>query len=312
MTIFKKVFNNQMAAAQGQPLPDPNWPPLKPKVEEDASHPEPEAQDQPFAEDVLENADPVEEQMEEPPVEDDFERMASVAERAAQASRAMAATPEPMVDAEDGPEPMLQSPDMPDVVETPCVVSPEPPLPIKATSDMSTDTAAPPRIEPQAPEPDAQPLRRPATRNRTRIIGFNRGTDPAADPIEKAGQSTETGDQDFPTGWVVVTDGPGRGKFFPVYSSAAMIGRGEDQAIRLDFGDSAISRHNHAAIAYDPDSGKFYVGHGGKSNIIRLNGKPLLSTEVLEHGAVLRIGETRLRFVALCDEAFNWSEATDG
>ena len=88
----------------------------------------------------------------------------------------------------------------------------------------------------------------------------------------------------------------------------SQIGRGEDQSVQLDFGDNSISRSNHAAIVYDPEEKEFTLGHGGKSNIVRLNDKPLISNETLKTGDTMRIGETVLRFVALCDENFNWDE----
>jgi pSer/pThr/pTyr-binding forkhead associated (FHA) protein len=88
----------------------------------------------------------------------------------------------------------------------------------------------------------------------------------------------------------------------------SQIGRGEDQAIQLDFGDNSISRSNHAAIVYDAGSKEFLLGHGGKSNIVRLNDKPVISNENLKTGDIIRIGDTALRFVALCDDTFNWSD----
>ena len=92
----------------------------------------------------------------------------------------------------------------------------------------------------------------------------------------------------------------------------SQIGRGEDQAVQLDFGDNSISRTNHAAIVYDADSKEFLLGHGGKSNIVRLNDKPLISNEALKTGDVIRIGETVLRFVALCDDTFSWNDGASG
>ncbi|NNL18463.1 MAG: FHA domain-containing protein, partial [Boseongicola sp.] len=80
---------------------------------------------------------------------------------------------------------------------------------------------------------------------------------------------------------------------------------------RLDFGDTSISRNNHAAVAYDDEQGKFFLGHGGKSNLVRLNGKPVLSTEELADGDMVRIGETTLKFVALCGEDFTWASTED-
>ena len=103
----------------------------------------------------------------------------------------------------------------------------------------------------------------------------------------------------------------GQGAAFTLFEGVSQIGRGEDQAIRLDFGDTSISRSNHAAVAYDPEQKSFYLGHGGKANLVRLNGRPVLSTEVLSSGDVVRIGETCLRFVGLCGPEFDWTEANE-
>jgi hypothetical protein len=171
-------------------------------------------------------------------------------------------------------------------------------------------------------EPSTPPLRdvstegggrRRPTRTKTRVLGFE--PQPAAVvPLFDEGrmeESTEPGDKAgvvmYPTGWLVVKAGPGRGAAFPVMRGVSQIGRGTDQTIALDFGDMAISRQNHAAIAYDPSSHQFHVGHGGKSNLVRLNGKPLLSTEVAGDGDEIQIGETTLVLKVLCTPAFNWS-----
>jgi pSer/pThr/pTyr-binding forkhead associated (FHA) protein len=108
-------------------------------------------------------------------------------------------------------------------------------------------------------------------------------------------------------GWIVVADGPGYGESFTLKAGMSAIGRGEDQAVALDFGDTAISRSNHAAIVFDPETAQFFLGHGGKSNIVRLNGQPVISNESLKSGDMIRLGETTLRFVALCGSEFSWS-----
>ena len=66
-----------------------------------------------------------------------------------------------------------------------------------------------------------------------------------------------------------------------------------------------------ASIDFDDKAGLFYRGYGGKSNLVRLNGRPVLSTEELSHGDVIRIGETALRFVALCGNGFSWAAGSD-
>ena len=155
---------------------------------------------------------------------------------------------------------------------------------------------------------DAVEPRRRVGRVKTRLLGFHRADEDALpDPFADAAPETRPGLPSFPVGWMIVTAGPGRGAAFELHAGASRIGRGEDQTIRLDFGDTAISRDNHAAVAYDDESRRFFVGHGGKSNLVRLNDVPVLATEPLADGDLIRIGETTLRFIALCGPEFSWS-----
>ncbi len=157
------------------------------------------------------------------------------------------------------------------------------------------------------------------TRSRTRVLGFDAqptSVVPLFDEEEAAapvgGTAAGQGYVMFPTGWLVVKSGPGIGTAFALSQGVSQIGRGSDQTVALDFGDMAISRQQHAAIAYDPQSHQFHVGHGGKSNLVRLNGKPLLSTEPLEDGDEIQIGETTLLLKVLCTSVFNWSQSEAG
>lgn len=156
-----------------------------------------------------------------------------------------------------------------------------------------------------AAEPGA-PMRR-AGRVKTRLLGFEHSSGQTQDVFEKARESAPASATEFPVGWLVVVGGPGRGASIALGPGVSQIGRDEDQAIQLDFGDTSISRSNHAALAYDEADRAFFIGHGGKSNLVRLNGKPLLSTESLKNGDEIRIGETTLRLVALCGEHFSWA-----
>ena len=155
----------------------------------------------------------------------------------------------------------------------------------------------------------AGPVRK--TRAKTRLLGFDKSDGRVVDLFSNPVDAPSAGTR-FPVGWIVVVKGPGRGESFTLQAGMSQIGRGEDQAISLDFGDSSISRSNHAAIVYDPESFQFYLGHGGKSNIVRLNDKPVISNEVLKNGDLIRLGETTLRFVGLCDASFNWSDDAQG
>ncbi|MFN6925957.1 MAG: hypothetical protein ACK4P8_09950, partial [Tabrizicola sp.] len=110
---------------------------------------------------------------------------------------------------------------------------------------------------PQRPDSDGTPRRR-SSRTKTRVLGFE--PQPAAVvPLfdegrmeELPGETAEkSGVVMFPTGWLIIKAGPGRGAAFPLAQGVSQIGRGSDQTIALDFGDMAISRQNHAAVAYD-------------------------------------------------------------
>jgi len=206
------------------------------------------------------------------------------------------------------PEPAIPQPPHPD--PTPMA---EPIAGRSAASAVSDQPAANPMTRPQ--DPIEVPIEVPAPasgrsapsagRVKTRLLGFG-GEMAARDPFTDPGNGGVR--TCFPVGWLVIVAGPGRGHAFTLSPGVSHIGRGEDQAIRLDFGDTSISRSNHAAVAYDPEEGTFYLGHGGKANMVRLNNRPVLSTEPMSHGALIRIGETTLRFAAFCDGDFNWDQ----
>ena len=187
------------------------------------------------------------------------------------------------------------------------------------SDDSTEDVAAAPAPKP-APAPKRQDATLPpgsvpgrassrARRNRTRLIGFDKSDGEVVDLFQEAPAAPRSDAVRFPVGWVLVVDGPGRGHCFALTAGMAQIGRGEDQSIQLDFGDNAISRNNHAAIVYDSESRQFLLGHGGKSNIVRLNGKPVISNEDLKDGDLIKIGDTTLKIKTLCGSDFDWSDA---
>jgi hypothetical protein len=194
--------------------------------------------------------------------------------------------------AKEGPTPAVNIWEM----EEEPAAAPPPPMPTPAR-EIAADAGAPPH----------------STRTKTRVLGFE--PQPASVvPLFDEGrmeEAIEPGDKSgvvmYPTGWLVIKSGPGRGAAFPIMRGVSQIGRGADQTIALDFCDMAISRQHHAAIAYDPMTHQFHLGHGGKSNLVRLNGKPLLSTSVVGDGDEIQIGETTLVLKTLCSAEFNWS-----
>jgi hypothetical protein len=194
------------------------------------------------------------------------------------------------------------------------------------TAKLATG-ASPVRTEPRpatAPFPETA-IGAGAIIGRSRLVG-DHGPGPARPgvpmsgltPSERVGspktQYIRAGDTDADpvAGWLVVVKGPGRGGFRPIYVGMNSIGRETNQRISLSFGDDMISREEHAFIAYDEESRQFYLQHGGKANLVRLAGRPVLSPTELQAYDLIRIGKTTLRFIPLCGPDFAWSdEVTD-
>jgi len=216
------------------------------------------------------------------------------------------------------PEPATPEPPAPEPVP-PEAATPEPVPPEAATSgapDEIIKTEPAVKIQPVAktepapivavPAPAAGRSGRRAGRIKTRLLGFEHGNGERSDPFAAEKEQVVSNQTEFPVGWIIVVEGPGYGTAFALFNGVSQIGRGDDQAIKLDYGDNSISRENHAAVAYDSETNKFFLGHGGKANLVRLNDNPVLSTEEIKNADVIRIGETTLRLVALCGENFNW------
>lgn len=240
--------------------------------------------------------------------------MAALAELEVKRLREALAAASPALSPEPNPEPVA---DMP-VARPSRVIKQKAPLPegISAPARSIWD------IEEEAPKHSSvaalaenDPAPRRPTRTKTRVLGFE--AQPSAvvplfegiegSPVASILPASGKGYVMFPAGWLVVKDGPGKGASYALTQGVSQIGRGSDQTVALDFGDMAISRQNHAAIAYDATSHEFHIGHGGKSNLVRLNGRPLLATEPAGDGDEIQIGETTLVLKVLCTPGFNWS-----
>ena len=97
------------------------------------------------------------------------------------------------------------------------------------------------------------------------------------------------------------------GTDYRIHSQNNYIGRSARMDISIPE-DSHISAENSAIIAYDNEDRTFYFGPGSGRNIVRVNGKPALSVEKIEAYDVLTIGTTKLLFVPLCGDRFDWNE----
>ena len=116
------------------------------------------------------------------------------------------------------------------------------------------------------------------------------------------------GMEDPVVGWLVIVDGPGMGHAVRLGNGQNTVGRGKASRARIEFGDNQISRSTHAVVTYDPKGNKFYVQGGTGTNLTYLNDAPVLSPTPLDSGSWIVLGQTTLRFVALCDDAFSWTD----
>ncbi|MFA5951930.1 MAG: FHA domain-containing protein [Hyphomicrobium sp.] len=180
-------------------------------------------------------------------------------------------------------------------------------------SNMKTRLVMRPDVQDVPPAAQLQP-RGGAIIGTTRLVG-DQGQTPRGAGAQEQAKTQLVREASVTTepvaGWIVILKGPGRGGFRPVYVGMNSVGRAPSQRICLDFGDETISREEHAFITYDEETRTFYIQHGGKSNLVRLAGKPVLQPMELQPNAIFRIGNTTFRFVACCGPDFCWSSEVE-
>ena len=136
----------------------------------------------------------------------------------------------------------------------------------------------------------------------------NMGAYPKTEPISPVAASNEESTTFDPVvGWLVCIEGATKGTDYRIHSQNNYIGRSARMDISIPE-DSHISAENSAIIAYDNEDRVFYFGPCSGRNIVRVNGKPALSVEKIEAYDVLTIGTTKLLFVPLCGDRFDWNE----
>jgi len=109
------------------------------------------------------------------------------------------------------------------------------------------------------------------------------------------------------TGWLVCIDGPAKGTDYRVRAGYNYIGRAEHMDICIT-GDNRIGHERHAMIAYDQEEKVFFFGPADGKSIVRMNGKMVMVPSEIHAFDVITIGSTKLMFVPLCGERFNWDE----
>jgi hypothetical protein len=112
-------------------------------------------------------------------------------------------------------------------------------------------------------------------------------------------------------GWLAVVSGPGKGNVLSFGYGSNPIGRGGSARVNIDFGDAEISRGEHAIVTYDPRGKKFYIQHGSGNNLTYLEQEPVLVPTELSARAQITLGQTKLMFVPLCGDSFDWQDLKD-
>ncbi len=108
-------------------------------------------------------------------------------------------------------------------------------------------------------------------------------------------------------GWLVCIEGASRGMDYRICAGYNNIGSGDDMDICIK-GDSQIIENRHAQIAYDPKEREFFFGQALGKDIIRVNDVMVMMPQKLSAQDVLTIGSTKLLFVPLCTEGFDWND----
>lgn len=107
-------------------------------------------------------------------------------------------------------------------------------------------------------------------------------------------------------GWLVTSSPENRGHSFVISLGRNSIGRGADNAICVDLGDTTIARSNHAAIAADPVSRKFYLVPGDSRNLAYFNGAPLLEAQEISDRDKIQLGSTEFMLVQFLGNYVDW------
>lgn len=107
------------------------------------------------------------------------------------------------------------------------------------------------------------------------------------------------------TGWLVCVEGAEKGKDYRIAAKINSIGRSETMDICIK-GDAAVSRENHARLAYDGKHNNFHLIPAESVNSIYINDEPVYVPTKLKKDDIIELGESKFRFIPFCDDSFQW------
>lgn len=106
-------------------------------------------------------------------------------------------------------------------------------------------------------------------------------------------------------GWLVCVEGANKGRDYRLHKGRNFIGRSEKMDVYIE-NDNTVSRSSHAIVVYDPRSNVYLAQPGDSKELFYLNDKLILSVTELKALDRLSVGSTKLMFVPLCSEKFQW------
>lgn len=112
-------------------------------------------------------------------------------------------------------------------------------------------------------------------------------------------------------GWLVCIEGKTKGKDYKLRGQINTIGRSSKMDICIEE-DNTISSENHARLSYSEKNNRFNLIPAESKNIIYLNDIEVFSPTVLEAYDVIDFGQTKLLFIPLCSNVFDWNKGKSG
>ena len=125
---------------------------------------------------------------------------------------------------------------------------------------------------------------------------------------QRQAATTSVPQHEWPQGWLVVIEGPMKGKTFPILYGYNHIGRADSNRICLS-NDPGISSVQ-CVVHYNSDERKFFIEKSAQaSQETRISDGTLVNDKLvpLEAGEIIRLSpQTKLRFMPFCGDFFNW------
>jgi hypothetical protein len=108
-------------------------------------------------------------------------------------------------------------------------------------------------------------------------------------------------------GWLICIEGADKGRDYRLHTERNFIGRDPTMDVCIS-GDNTIARHKHAILSFNPRKNSYRLAPGDTRGMIYLNDEEVDMPQTLNAYDVIEIGETKLLFMPLCGERFQWEK----